>query len=113
MTSSAPRTSMTTLPAWSSPAPERRGQQATHMSPNPKMPDSVHPTEFNIAAIAKLEQDALSSRTFSERASDAVTKFAGSAGFLFLHLFFILAWVAINLGLIPGIRSFDPFPFGI
>jgi len=83
------------------------------MSPNPKMPDSVHPTEFNIAAIAKLEQDALSSRTFSERASDAVTKFAGSAGFLFLHLFFILAWVAINLGLIPGIRSFDPFPFGI
>jgi uncharacterized membrane protein len=83
------------------------------MSPNPKMPVSVHPTEFNIAAIAKLEQDALSSRTFSERASDAVTKFAGSAGFLFLHLFFILAWVAINLSLIPSIRSFDPFPFGI
>jgi uncharacterized membrane protein len=83
------------------------------MSPNPKIPDSVHPTDFNIAAIAKLEQDALSGRTFSERAGDAVTKFAGSAAFLLLHVFFLLAWVAINIGRIPGIRPFDPFPFGI
>jgi uncharacterized membrane protein len=83
------------------------------MARNPKKPESVHPTAFNIAAIAKLEQDALAGRTFSERAGDQVTKFAGSVTFLFLHLLFILTWVAINIGFVPGIKPFDPFPFGI
>jgi uncharacterized membrane protein len=83
------------------------------MSPNPKLPASVHPTEFNIAAIAKLEQDALAGRTFSERAGDQVTKFAGSVIFLFLHILFILTWVAVNIGAIPAVKPFDPFPFGI
>jgi uncharacterized membrane protein len=30
-----------------------------------------------------------------------------------LQILFVLTWSAINLGLIPGLRSFDPFPFGI
>ena len=73
----------------------------------------VHPTEFNIAAIAKLEEDALSGRTLTERASDAITRSAGSFVFLALHLTFLFVWMSINLGLVRGVKPFDPFPFGV
>jgi uncharacterized membrane protein len=62
------------------------------MTPNPKTGASVHPTEFNIAAIAKLEEDAQRGRTLTERASDAITRSAGSFLFLVLHLTFIGVW---------------------
>jgi uncharacterized membrane protein len=83
------------------------------MKPNLKNAPNSHPTEFNIAAIAKLEEDALSSRTPTERASDAITKFAGSFAFLLLHIFFVSLWTLINLGFVAGVKPFDPFPFGV
>jgi uncharacterized membrane protein len=83
------------------------------MARNKQLPEKVHPTEFNIAAIAKLEADALSGRSLTERAGDAVTKSAGSFAFLALHLTFIGVWMSINLGLVRGVKPFDPFPFGI
>jgi uncharacterized membrane protein len=83
------------------------------MKPTLSNAANSHPTEFNIAAIAKLEEDALSNRTPTERASDAITKFAGSFAFLLLHVVFVSAWTCINLGLVPGVKTFDPFPFGV
>jgi uncharacterized membrane protein len=82
------------------------------MKPN-QVTANAHPTEFNIAAIAKLEEDALSKRSRTERASDAITKFAGSFLFLLLHVLFVSGWTFINSGLVPGLKPFDPFPFGI
>jgi uncharacterized membrane protein len=82
------------------------------MKPN-QVAANTHPTEFNIAAIARLEEDALSKRSRTELASDAITKFAGSFLFLLLHAFFVSGWTFINSGLIPGLKPFDPFPFGI
>ena len=72
-----------------------------------------HPTRFNIEAVAKLEHEALLRRTPTERASDAISKFIGSTAFLLLQVLLVLAWSAINLNLIPGVKAFDPFPFGI
>ena len=74
---------------------------------------SANPTHLNIDAIAKLEHEALLRRTLTERASDAITKFIGSTAFLLLQVLLVLTWSAINLGLIPRVRAFDPFPFGI
>ena len=37
-----------------------------------------NPTQFNIAAIAKLEEEALDRRTRTERESDAIVRFIGS-----------------------------------
>jgi uncharacterized membrane protein len=73
----------------------------------------AHPTQLNIDAIAKLEHEALERRTLAERTSDAVAKFIGSVAFLLLQVLIVLAWSAINLKLIPGVKAFDPFPFGI
>ena len=80
---------------------------------NPAGSKPANPTELNIEAIAKLEHEALLRRTPTERASDAITRFIGSTAFLLLQVLLVLTWSAINLGLIPGVKAFDPFPFGI
>jgi uncharacterized membrane protein len=72
-----------------------------------------NPTQFNIAAIAKLEVEALDRRTPTERHSDAIVKFIGSLKFLLLHVILVAVWSTVNLNLIPNVKAFDPFPFGI
>jgi len=72
-----------------------------------------NPTQFNIAAIAKLEEEALERRTATERESDAIVRFIGSPIFLLLHVLLVVVWITLNLSLIPGVKAFDPFPFGI
>jgi uncharacterized membrane protein len=72
-----------------------------------------NPTRHNIEAIAKLEQAALERRSAAERISEAIAKFIGSLPFLLLQILLVLSWTAINLKLIPGVKPFDPFPFGI
>ena len=72
-----------------------------------------NPTKYNIEAIAKLEHDALERRTPTERLSDVMTKLVGNIGFLMAHLILISCWSLLNLHVIPGLKAFDPFPFGI
>src|SRR6202161_4154348 len=75
--------------------------------------EAAHPTQLNIDAIVKLEHEALHRRTAAERLSDAIAKFIGSISFLMLQVLLVLTWSAINLKVIPGVKPFDPFPFGI
>src|SRR5271163_4651786 len=79
----------------------------------PTYPRPGRPTQENIASIAKLEEEALERRTPAERASDSIVKLIGSTAFLLLHLLLVVTWAALNLNVIPGIKAFDPFPFGI
>lgn len=74
---------------------------------------AASPTERNIDAIAKLEHDALRRRTATERVSDIITRLVGHVGFLLAQLALIAAWAVVNLNLIPGLKPFDPFPFGV
>jgi uncharacterized membrane protein len=72
-----------------------------------------NPTQYNINAIAKLEHDALGRRTVSERVSDTITKLVGNVGFLLAQVILIAIWSLVNLHVIPGLKAFDPFPFGV
>jgi uncharacterized membrane protein len=72
-----------------------------------------NPTQFNIAAVAKLEEEALDRRTRTERDSDAIVKFIRSVKFLVFHAILVAVWSTVNLNLIPFVKAFDPFPFGI
>jgi uncharacterized membrane protein len=74
---------------------------------------AANPTQFNIEAISKLEHEALNRRTATERVSDSIVKFIGSIAFLLLQVALVIVWSTANLHLIPGLRPFDPFPFGI
>jgi uncharacterized membrane protein len=71
------------------------------------------PTEYNVEAIARLEQEALHHRSLAERVSDAITGFTGSVPFLIFHILLFSFWIIANLNWIPEIRAFDPFPFGV
>lgn len=44
--------------------------------------------------------------------SDAITKLVCNLGFLVAHLVVMDCWILANLHLIPGLKVFDPFPFG-
>ena len=74
---------------------------------------AANPTQYNIDAIAKLEHDALNRRTPTERVSDVITKVVGNVGFLLAQLILISGWSLLNLHVIPGLKAFDPFPFGV
>lgn len=66
----------------------------------------------NIEAIARLEQEAIETRSPGERLSDVFTRFMGSMPFVVLHLIGLAIWFSWNLGAF-GLEPFDPFPFGI
>ena len=72
-----------------------------------------NPTQRNIQAIAKLEEEALDRRTAAEHASDTIVKSIGSTPFLLLHVLLVGIWSTVNLNLITGVKAFDPFPFSI
>ena len=72
-----------------------------------------NPTGRNIEAIAKLEHDALGRRSATERVSDVITKLVGNVGFLAIQVILIAGWALLNLKVIPGVKPFDPFPFGV
>jgi uncharacterized membrane protein len=74
---------------------------------------AANPTQHNINAIAKLERDALERRSPTERVSEVITKFVGNTAFLAAQLILISGWILVNLRVIPGIKAFDPFPFGV
>lgn len=48
-----------------------------------------------------------------DRAADAVTSFAGSLTFVYLHSVWFGLWVLFNIGLVGASLEFDKFPFGL
>lgn len=67
--------------------------------------------EKNINTVAHLERQFLEERTPVERLGDAIGSFVGTMTFVALHALWFAAWFVINVGLVPSIRPFDPYPF--
>jgi uncharacterized membrane protein len=55
----------------------------------------------------------LRKRTTLEKIADEITKFSGSIPFLFAHIWWFGLWIILNVHLIPGVKPYDPFPFGL
>jgi uncharacterized membrane protein len=62
------------------------------------------PNEGHLAATLMRAQD---------RAADAVTAFAGSLNFVYIHAVWFGIWIAANVGLFGAAATFDKFPFGL
>jgi uncharacterized membrane protein len=62
----------------------------------------------NIEALQVRRRQEAASSTPQERLAAAITAFTGSMPFVYLHLALYGAWIAINVGLVPGLRPFDP-----
>ncbi|GGC83015.1 DUF1003 domain-containing protein [Chelatococcus reniformis] len=61
----------------------------------------------NIEALRERAAREQKAATWSERTADAVTRFAGSMAFVYLHLLIFGSWIGLNLRIIPGIRPWD------
>jgi uncharacterized membrane protein len=64
----------------------------------------------NIHALVKerRKQDARMSR--QQRVVARITAFTGSMLFVYLQVLLFGGWLIVNLGWIPGVKPFDPFP---
>lgn len=52
-------------------------------------------------------------RTSQDRIADAITSFAGSLRFVYIHVAWFGVWIAVNLGAFGKAAIFDPYPFGL
>ena len=66
-------------------------------------------TRHNVRAMRKLEEVALTQRSFADRMAAFVAKFCGSITFVWLHVLIFAVWIAFNV--VPGLPHFDPYPF--
>ena len=48
-----------------------------------------------------------------DRVADAITSFAGSLNFVYLHSLWFGVWILLNVGLLGAALKFDKFPFGL
>jgi uncharacterized membrane protein len=65
----------------------------------------------NVATIAALEAQALAHRSAAERLADHIAGMTGTIWFAIAHAGWFGAWLLANVGVVPGVRPFDPFPF--
>jgi uncharacterized membrane protein len=75
--------------------------------------DNTSPASRNIQTIAGLDQAALHEQSTSDRISAAISRFVGSLAFVAAHIIWFAGWALWNVGLIPGLEPFDPYPFGL
>jgi uncharacterized membrane protein len=61
--------------------------------------------------VVKLEEHFLENRTLPERIADRIGSFAGSLKFVIIHAVVYSLWIVINLGGLPRVPKFDPYPF--
>ena len=67
--------------------------------------------EENVQTIREWQRADLSARSMAERFGDWVAGTAASGPVLLLHVVWFSAWATANVGWIPGVTPFDPFPF--
>ena len=62
----------------------------------------------NISTLIELRRREEREQGLQERIAAAITCFTGSMTFVYLHALLVGAWIAVNLGRIPGVPQFDP-----
>jgi uncharacterized membrane protein len=73
--------------------------------------DDLRPAKANIETVARLEAEFLESRSLKDRIGDAIAGFAGTMTFVLAHVAGLVLWFVINLGKLPIVKPFDPYPF--
>ncbi len=64
-------------------------------------------------ATRNVNEEMEDKRTAIAKAADWIADFSGSIPFLMLHVIGFTAWIVVNLGAVPGLAPFDPYPFGL
>ena len=62
----------------------------------------------NIKSIRQWREERRAKRSRSDKVAHAISQFAGSMRFVYIHLVVFGGWIIANVGLIPGIPRWDP-----
>jgi uncharacterized membrane protein len=65
----------------------------------------------NIQTVRSIDEEFRRRQTLGSVLSDGVARFAGSFAFFAMNALWFAGWIVVNAGLVPGVRSFDPYPF--
>ncbi len=61
--------------------------------------------------IHSFQAKANAQRNSTERLADWMTRHFGSMRFLMLNMLLFISWIVLNIGWVPMITPFDPYPF--
>lgn len=75
--------------------------------------DHIEKVERRRQFYRSFEAQMLQQRSFFTRVSDDLNNAFGSTTFLIINVLWFTIWIIVNLGLVPGLEPFDPFPFGL
>ena len=89
------------------------GHQSRPLAAGSDRSRAIHALEENVEAIKEWEETLRHNRTTTEKFSDWITAGAASGPALLIHVVWFAIWITINLGSIPSIPVFDPFPFNL
>jgi uncharacterized membrane protein len=87
-----------------------RAEDATSAEDRVLLADVI---DRNIATLLRLHEETARRRTLQARLADGITWFSGRMVFVYLHVVWFGTWILINAGLLPPLRPFDPFPYGL
>jgi uncharacterized membrane protein len=78
-------------------------------SPTTAAADGLNPAlARNIDAVMQRRRKTQETASVQERAAAAISKFAGSMLFVYIHIAFYGSWIIANLGLVPSLQPWDP-----
>jgi uncharacterized membrane protein len=88
---------------------ERPHEPADAVGPGVRPPGSMSGLiDRNVEALVKRRQREKARTGLEEKVADAITAFAGSMKFVYLHLAIYGLWILVNLGWLPLLPKFDP-----
>ena len=75
----------------------------------PPAPETLNSSlKRNIDALRRRRHEEEGRASAQERVASAITRFSGTMRFVYLHAAAYGFWIVANLGLIPGLRPWDP-----
>ena len=77
------------------------------MRPPPSPPGLSSGLARNIQALSERRRQEERQASLQDRVADAITRFAGSLAFVYLHLALFGFWIVANLGWIPAVPVWD------
>ena len=89
--------------------PQASSQMANSTTVPPPGPEKLSDAlTRNIGVLESRRAREAAEASAQDRVAAAITQFTGSMTFVYLHLAAYGAWIALNLGVVPGVTPFDP-----
>ena len=89
-------------------SPDLRSTDGTPTVPEPGPQGLASALERNIQALAERRRREEARASAQDRVAGGITQFVGSMPFVYLHVLLFGGWLLLNLGLVGGLKPFDP-----